>query len=185
MPLLPSFQGIESKADINKCSDDDLAKEDSKKKQKSDKKEKQEKSVVVKNKHWHKSFKIKQGETWKRTSKSAYVDSRPSWDGEKTKKCALNGIFTKNVMTTVTGKRVRYQRMMSLPRKRRRCVHSWWNFTVNRDSHQGVAVPNHPQNHLIRTFYLSLYHIVKIHDQILFPSRRNSPHVKLSSHMNF
>jgi hypothetical protein len=63
MPLLPSFKRIYSEAAINKCSGDDLAKKDNKKKQKSDKKEKQEKLVIVKNKHQHKSFKMKQNES--------------------------------------------------------------------------------------------------------------------------
>jgi hypothetical protein len=77
MPLLPSFQRINSKAAINKGSGDDLAKEDSKKKQKSDKKKKQEKLVIVNNEHQHESFKMKQNKTWKWKSnlKSAYVDS--------------------------------------------------------------------------------------------------------------
>ncbi len=78
MPLPPSFQRINSKAAINKCSGNDLAKEDSKKKQKSDKKEKQEKLVIIKNKHQHEMFKMKQNKSRKRIFKSAYVDSRPS-----------------------------------------------------------------------------------------------------------
>jgi hypothetical protein len=89
MPLPPSFQRISSKATINKCTGDDLAKEDSIKKQKSDKKEKQEKLVIVKNKHKHESFKMKQHKSWKRNFKSAYVDSRPSWEGKKTKKMCI------------------------------------------------------------------------------------------------
>ena len=89
MPLLPSFQRINSKAAINKRFGNDLAKEDNKKKQKSDKKEKQEKLVIVKNKHQHNSFKIKQNNSWKRNFKSAYVKSRPSWDGKKTKKMCI------------------------------------------------------------------------------------------------
>jgi hypothetical protein len=117
MPLLPSFQRINSKAAINKRSGNDLVKEDNKKKQKSDKKEKQEKLVIVKNTHQHKSFKMKQNESWKRNFKLAYVDSRPSWDSEKTKKCALNGIFMENVSTTATRKRVMYQRRISLLQK--------------------------------------------------------------------
>jgi hypothetical protein len=63
MPLLPSFQRINSKAAISKSSGDDLAKEDNKNKQKSDKKEKQEKLVIIKNQHQHKSFKIKQNKS--------------------------------------------------------------------------------------------------------------------------
>ncbi len=89
MPLLPSFQRINSKAAINKCSGNDLAKEDSKKMQKSDKTEKQEKLVIVKNKHQQESFKMKQNESWKRNLKSAYIDSRPSWGGKKTKKMCI------------------------------------------------------------------------------------------------
>ena len=78
MPLLPSFQRINSKVAINKRSGDDLAKKDNKKKQKSDKKEKQEKLVIVKNEHQHKSFKMKQNESQKRNFKLAFIDSRPS-----------------------------------------------------------------------------------------------------------
>jgi hypothetical protein len=89
MPLPPSFKRINSKAAINKRSSNDLAKEDSKKEQKSDKKEKQEKLVIVKNKHQHKSFKMNQNKSWKRFFKSAYIDSRPSWDGKKTKKMCI------------------------------------------------------------------------------------------------
>jgi hypothetical protein len=89
MPLPLSFQRINPEAAINKRSGDDLAKEDNKKKQKSDKKEKQEKLVIVKNKHQHKSFKMKQNKSWKWNFKSAYVDSRPSWDGKKTKKMCI------------------------------------------------------------------------------------------------
>ncbi len=89
MPLLPSFQRINSKDAINKRSSNDLAKEDSKKKQKSDNKEKQEKSVIVKNEHQHEFIKMKQNKSWKRNFKSAYVDSRPSCDGEKTKKMCV------------------------------------------------------------------------------------------------
>jgi hypothetical protein len=90
MPLLPSFQRINSKAAINKRSSNNLANEDSKKRQKSDKKEKHEKLVVVKNEHQHELLKTKQSETWKKTFKSAYVDSRPSWDGEKNGECYDN-----------------------------------------------------------------------------------------------
>ncbi len=117
MPLPPSFQRINSKAAINNCSSDDLAKEENKKNQKSDKKEKQEKLVIVKKIHQHESFKMKQNKSWKRNFKSAYVDSRPSWDGKKTKKCALNGIFMENVSSTATGERIMYQRRISLPQK--------------------------------------------------------------------
>ena len=70
--------------------------------------------MVAKIKHQHKLFKIKQSETWKRTFKLAYIDSRPSCIGRRQRKCALNCIFLENVMTTVTGKRVTYQRMISL-----------------------------------------------------------------------
>ncbi len=89
MPLLPSFQRINSQAAINKRSGNDLTKEDNKKKQKSDKKEKQEKLVIVKNKHQHKFFRMKQNKSWKRNFKSGYVDSRPSWDGKKIKKMRI------------------------------------------------------------------------------------------------
>jgi hypothetical protein len=89
MPLLPSFKRINSKAAINKHSGNDLAKEDNKKKQKSNKKEKQRKSVIIKNKHQHESFKMKQNESWKRNFKSACIDSRPSWDSKKTEKMCI------------------------------------------------------------------------------------------------
>ncbi len=89
MPLPPSFQRINSEAAISKHSGNDLTKEDNKKKQKSDKKEMQEKLVIVKNKHQHKSFKMKQKESWKRNFKSAYIDSRSSWGGKKTKKMCI------------------------------------------------------------------------------------------------
>jgi hypothetical protein len=85
MPLPPSSQRINSEVAINKCFSNVLTKKDSKKKQKSDKKEKQEKLVVVKNVHQHESFKMKQNESWKRNFELAYLDSRPSWDGAKTK----------------------------------------------------------------------------------------------------
>ncbi len=87
MPLPHSFQRINSKAAINKCYGNDLAKEDSKKKQKSDKKEKQEKLVVLKNKHQHESFKMKQNKSRKRNLKLTYVDNRQSWDGEHFNNC--------------------------------------------------------------------------------------------------
>jgi hypothetical protein len=89
MPLPPSFQRINSKAAINKRSGNDLAKEDNKKKQKSDKKKKQDKLVIIKNKHQHESFKMKQNKSWKRNFKLAYVDSRSSWDGKKTKEVCI------------------------------------------------------------------------------------------------
>jgi hypothetical protein len=83
MAFPPSFQRINSKATIIKHFGNNLAKEDSKKKQKSDKNEKQEKLVVVKNNHQHKSIRVRHG---RRLSSR---DSRPSWDGVKTKKMCI------------------------------------------------------------------------------------------------
>ncbi len=45
--------------------------------------------MIVKNKHQHESFKMKQNELWKRIFKLAYVESRPSWDSEKTRKMCI------------------------------------------------------------------------------------------------
>ncbi len=87
------------------------------------------------------------------------------------RKCASNGIFTENVLTTVTGKRVMYQRRISLPQKWRRFAHSWQNAAVNRGSGWDLAVLDHPKNHLTSTLYLSSYNSVKIHDQIMLASR--------------
>ncbi len=110
MPLPPSFQGINSKAAVNKRSGDGIAKEDSKKKKKSDKKEKQEELVVVKNEHHYKSFKMNRSKTWKRAFK---LIAGQAGTARRQRKCALNGILMENIVTTVTGKRVVYQRMIS------------------------------------------------------------------------
>lgn len=88
MPLPPSFQKVNSEDATDKRSGDNLVKEGSGKKQKSDKKEKKD-SAPVKNNSQHDSFKMKAGETWKKTFKSAHADSRPSWNGEKTKKMCI------------------------------------------------------------------------------------------------
>ncbi len=45
--------------------------------------------ATVKNDNQHESFKLKDGESWKKTFKSAHTDDRPSWDGEKSKKMCI------------------------------------------------------------------------------------------------
>jgi hypothetical protein len=101
------------------------------------------------------------------------------------RKCASNGIFTENVSTTATGKRVTYQRRISLLQKWRRHLHSWLNAAVNRGSGWDLAVSDHPKNHLTSTLNFSSYHSVKIHDQIMLASRGNPLHAQLSNHTNF
>lgn len=89
MPLPPTFQKITSDDAGTKRSGDNTEKDNGGKKQKSGKNEKNEKKVIVKNTNQHEAFKMREGETWKKTFKGVHVSSRPTWDGEKTSKMCI------------------------------------------------------------------------------------------------
>ncbi len=128
---------------------------------------------------------------WSRTSHrrgiSSWLTLKVGQTGmaRRQRKCALDGIFTENVLTTATGKRVTYQRRIFFPQKWRGCAHSWQNAAVNRGLGQDLAVPDHPKNHLTSTLYLSSYHSIKIHNQIMLASHGNPLRARLSNHTNF
>jgi hypothetical protein len=90
MPLPPTFQKIDPDTSTSKRSGGNIDSKEAKgKKQKSTKgTENKEKAVLVKNTSQHESFKMKEGEGWKKTFKTAHVHDRPTWDGvNSTKMC--------------------------------------------------------------------------------------------------
>ena len=83
MILPPTFKKVIADESGTKRESDDTAKAGGKKQKTGEDKKK---SVLVKNDSQHEAFKLKEGEIWKKKFKSAFVDNRPTWDGEKTKK---------------------------------------------------------------------------------------------------
>ena len=92
MPLPPTFQKNNSNAAGSKHTGEVKDNEGSGKRQradKSDKPDKREKLTIIKNSNQHEAFKMRDNESWKKTFKSAHVSSRPTWDGEKSKKMCI------------------------------------------------------------------------------------------------
>lgn len=105
MLLPPTFQMITSADNTTQRPGDDNSKKDATgKKRKAEKSgdgnEKKEKLVPVKNTSQHEAFVMKPGETWRKNFKSAHVNLRPSWNGEKTQKMCIKYHIEGSCFTT-------------------------------------------------------------------------------------
>ena len=89
MSLPPTFKKINIAEENDKRPTENAGSAGGKcqKKDKSDKKD--QPLVIVKNPDQHKSFKMREGESWRKNFKSANIDDRPTWTGEKTSKMCL------------------------------------------------------------------------------------------------
>ena len=102
MRLPPTFQRTSSDDSGEKRSSNNAGADAGSKKRKTGKagEEKKEQGKPVKNDSQHEAFKMKPGETWKKTFKKAQVDHRPSWNGVKSKQMCIKFHIEGSCFTT-------------------------------------------------------------------------------------
>ncbi len=125
-----------------------------------------EKYVTVKNKSQHKSFKLKEGESWKKTFKTVKnTDDRPSWEGKKTKKMCIKYHILGNCFDNCDRLESHVPKDQ-IPAVKVTEMCAFITKCRNRGLGRGLAVPDHPVNHLTSTHYHSSSPSVKIQSQI-------------------